>query len=135
MGATQECCRRPQDLPVAIIGGGAAGMRIAMMLDYLGISYEIFEASQRHGGRCYTYHFTREEESGLKHDYFDVGAMRFPQIPAMKSLFTLFEELNITAEGGAGGRLVPVITNAPGNIWMFNGLRQLFRMFVVRLLT
>lgn len=111
-------------LPVAIIGAGVAGMRAAMMLDHLGIPYEIFEASQRHGGRCYTYHFTRKEESGLKHDYFDVGAMRFPQIPAMKSLFTLFEELGITPEGGAEGRLVPFINNAPGNILMYNGERN-----------
>lgn len=115
-----ECLPAYELSPVAIIGAGVAGMRAAMMLDHLGMPYEIFEASQRHGGRCYTYRFTHEEDSSLKHDYFDVGAMRFPQIPAMRSLFALFEELGITPEGGPGGKLVPFIDSTPVNILMYN---------------
>jgi hypothetical protein len=59
---------------------------VAMMLDYLGIPYEIFEASNRCGGRCFTYRFTSEEDSGLKYDYFDASAMRFPNNRAMECL-------------------------------------------------
>ena len=113
--------RASTDLPIAIIGAGAAGLRVAMMLDYLEIPYEIFEASKRHGGRCYTHHFTTEEESGLKHDYFDVGAMRFPDNGAMMRTFELFRELDITPTGGKGGKLIPYLLSAPGNILMFNG--------------
>ena len=113
--------RASTDLPIAIIGAGVAGLRVAMMLDYLEIPYEIFEASKRHGGRCYTYHFTTEEESGLKHDYYDVGAMRFPDNGAMVRTFELFKELDITPAGGRGGKLIRYIMSAPGNILMFNG--------------
>lgn len=122
MNETNDGISAPRkNLPIAIIGAGVAGMRVAMMLDYLGLPYEIFEASGRHGGRCFTYHFTREQESGLKYDYFDVGAMRYPNNWAMKVVFDLFEELDITVEGGNGGKLLPFITNAPGNIRLFNG--------------
>ena len=53
-----------------------------MILDALnipGLTYEILEADKRVGGRVYTHKF-----SGDKHDYYDVGAMRFPDIPIMK---------------------------------------------------
>jgi hypothetical protein len=62
-----------ENLPVAIIGAGAAGLRVAMMLDYLGLPYEIFEASNRRGGRCFTYRFTREEDSGLKYRCYEIS--------------------------------------------------------------
>ena len=53
-----------------------------MILDKLnipGLSYEILEANNRFGGRVYTHKF-----SEAKHDYYDVGAMRFPKIPIME---------------------------------------------------
>ena len=53
-----------------------------MILDKLnipGLSYEILEGNTRFGGRVYTHRF-----SDKKHDYYDVGAMRFPDIPIMK---------------------------------------------------
>ncbi len=46
-------------LPVCIIGAGAAGLYAAIILDYLGIKYEILEASGRHGGRLYTHQFNK----------------------------------------------------------------------------
>ena len=52
-----------------------------MILDVLnipGLSYEILEADNRVGGRVYTHKF-----SDAPHDYYDVGAMRFPDIPIM----------------------------------------------------
>lgn len=53
-----------------------------MILDALnipGLSYEIIEADNRVGGRVYTHKF-----SEATHDYYDVGAMRFPRIPIME---------------------------------------------------
>ncbi|KDR66559.1 hypothetical protein GALMADRAFT_147787 [Galerina marginata CBS 339.88] len=113
-----------ESLPIAIVGAGVAGMRVAMMLDYLGLPYEIFEASSRHGGRCFTHYFTKEENSGLKYDYFDVGAMRYPNNQAMKGVYDLFKELDITVEGGKGGKLIQFITSAPGNVCLFNGMKR-----------
>jgi len=57
------------------------GLYIAMILDTFnipGLSYEVLEADDRVGGRVYTYRF-----SNAKHDCYDVGAMRFPDITIM----------------------------------------------------
>ena len=70
-----------------IIGAGAAGLFTAMTIDYLNkmvpdlnFSYEILEAADeaRFGGRLFTHKFSEK-----LHDYYDVGAMRFPEIPIM----------------------------------------------------
>lgn len=78
---------------VCIVGAGIAGLFIAMILDSLkisGLEYDILEASDRTGGRLYTHYF-----SDVSHDYYDVGAMRFPDIGIMKSSFKLFKQLNL----------------------------------------
>jgi len=82
---------------VAIIGAGAAGLFTAMILDYLNndetlkkkgfnVSYEIFEAAgkDRLGGRLFTYNFVPYSRNPAgPHDYYDVGAMRFPDNKVM----------------------------------------------------
>ena len=63
---------------VSIIGAGTAGLYIAMILDDLqvpGLKYDLLEASGRIGGRCYTHYFSK-----MTHDYYDIGAMRFPKV-------------------------------------------------------
>lgn len=61
--------QRHIDLPpwyrVAI---SVAGLRTAMLLQDMGIPYEIFEASERAGGRVFTYEFPAKDSQG-KHDY------------------------------------------------------------------
>lgn len=84
-------------LTFGIIGAGAAGLFMGMILDYLSekleheygkhaakISYEILEANgdERVGGRLYTHKFNPHSEPD--HQYYDVGAMRFPKNPVMK---------------------------------------------------
>lgn len=67
---------RPKNLKIGIIGAGMAGLYTAFILDKLsipGVSYEILEASDRPGGRCFTHKFSDEQW-----DYYDIGAMRFP---------------------------------------------------------
>ena len=46
-------------LPVCIIGVGVSGLYIAMMLDSLGIKYELMEGSGRTGGHLYTHNFPK----------------------------------------------------------------------------
>jgi hypothetical protein len=78
---------------VGIIGAGSAGLFTGMILDYLNkkfqndgfhVGYDILEAagSDRVGGRLFTHYFTGQPQG--KHDYYDVGAMRFPDNPIMQ---------------------------------------------------
>lgn len=56
-----------------------------MILDELNIpnlSYDILEGSDRIGGRVYTHYFSPLKER--PHDYYDVGAMRFPDVKIMQ---------------------------------------------------
>lgn len=79
---------------VGIVGAGAAGLFTALALDWINdtierykgagklkIEYEILEAASkdRFGGRLFTHHFSKD---GI-HDYYDVGAMRFPDNEVM----------------------------------------------------
>ena len=67
---------------ICIIGAGAAGLYTAMMLKHLGITnVDILEASNRVGGRCYTQPLAGDNNF---HNYYDVGAMRIPDIPWMQ---------------------------------------------------
>ena len=76
---------------VCIIGAGVAGLFTAMIFDYLNaefqinVKYEILESNgeDRLGGRLFTYYFKNLPDKG-DHDYYDVGAMRFPDISTMK---------------------------------------------------
>lgn len=114
--------KKPITDPVAIIGAGVAGLRIAMMLKHLGIPYVVFEASERYGGRVYTYYFKKQDGEPVSNQtYFDVGAMRFPDNAANVRTFELFEELGITKEGGVGGKLLPYHLSTDDNILLFNG--------------
>ncbi len=64
-------------------------MYTALILDDLGIPYKILEARDRVGGRLYTHTFPNQ--TGAPYNYFDVGAMRFPEIAAMRRVFQLFD--------------------------------------------
>ena len=68
---------------ICIVGAGACGLYLAIMLRYLGFSdFDISESSDRVGGRCYTHKFT--DDAHCPHNYYDIGAMRIPDIDAMK---------------------------------------------------
>jgi len=107
--------------PICIIGAGTAGLYAAMILESLGISYEILEANNRIGGRLYTYRFGDEKkvldakvgetaryDYTVSHYYFissrhlivfewpqDLGTMRFPSINFMDPVFKLFIKLGM----------------------------------------
>jgi NADPH-dependent 2,4-dienoyl-CoA reductase/sulfur reductase-like enzyme len=68
--------KTPDDVPlkVGIIGAGAAGLYAAMLLDSLGIDYDIHEGSDRIGGRIFTYRFDQEawdNSTPDEPDYYD----------------------------------------------------------------
>jgi len=79
---------------VGIIGAGVAGLFTAMLFDYLNVKYPglnvdytIFEAEEKRlGGRLYTYKFPKKSDQPDigPHDYYDVGAMRFPDVKTME---------------------------------------------------
>ncbi|KAA1477078.1 hypothetical protein DENSPDRAFT_828268 [Dentipellis sp. KUC8613] len=72
-----------------------------MILQDLGIEYEILEANDRIGGRIFTHRFNGEagrhapRNTPERYDYFDVGAMRFPDIPFMSRVFDLFKSIRV----------------------------------------
>lgn len=85
--------QNPNIVKFGVVGAGAAGLFLGMMLDYLNkelelrdkqlrFDYEILEAAgpDRVGGRLYTHNFSGQRDC---HDYYDVGAMRFPDNPVM----------------------------------------------------
>lgn len=95
---------------VCIVGAGVSGLYIAMILDSLEIpnlTYDILEANSRVGGRVYTHHF-----SDQRHDYYDIGAMRYPSIPIMDRTFELFKRLNVPT--------IPYILDNPKAPKLFN---------------
>jgi hypothetical protein len=104
--------RYPPWYKVAIIGAGVAGLRTAKLLQDMGIPYKIFEASDRPGGRIFTYEFKGEPKG--KHDYYDVGAMRFPDNEANEKTFALFREL------GLENKLVKYVFSREDSIYFFN---------------
>jgi hypothetical protein len=90
--ATIQAPTSSRELSVGIVGAGCAGLFTAMIFNHLReqlaeqnitfkVNCEIFEAAaeKRLGGRLYTYEFPPHGP----HDYYDVGAMRFPDIPIM----------------------------------------------------
>jgi len=70
-----------QPLKVGIIGAGISGFYSALLLQSVGIDYEILEGSDRAGGRIYTHYFNPKKWSKSKpgepdyYDYFVGSAM------------------------------------------------------------
>ncbi|KAJ4466003.1 L-amino acid oxidase [Lentinula aciculospora] len=106
-----------KDLPIAIIGAGAAGLYTAMILDSLGIKYEILEGSGRHGGRILTHTFTNELRD-TPYQYFECGAMRFPDIFLMRRTFNLARK----RLGMGEDKFVKMIMHIENAIKHFNGI-------------
>ncbi|KAL9567493.1 hypothetical protein ACKAV7_008443 [Fusarium commune] len=107
--------KAPGKLEIGIFGAGVAGLFSAMVFDWLNehpglkeeleIKYDILEAvaEDRLGGRLYTHQFS-EGDPVKTHDYYDVGAMRFPNNDIMKRTFQLFHFIGL--DKGRGG-LIP----------------------------
>ncbi|KAF9648704.1 hypothetical protein BDM02DRAFT_3260885 [Thelephora ganbajun] len=107
------------EFPVCIIGAGMAGLYTAMIFESLGIPYQIVDTNTREriGGRIFTYRFP----GGGTYDYFDVGAMRFPDTPFMKRTFDLVRNRGLSV------KLIPYIRNmvepSPNTFLFYNNAR------------
>ena len=103
---------------VAIIGAGVAGLRTAMLLQNQKppIPYKILEACDRVGGRLFTYQFPSKppENPQGKHDYYDIGGMRFPDNDANEKTFALFQEL------GLSSKMIKYVFSRDDNIRSYN---------------
>ncbi|KAF5589322.1 amino-acid oxidase [Fusarium pseudoanthophilum] len=132
---------KPRVIKIGVIGAGAAGLFTGLVLDYLNselkngsiplsFEYDIHEAAgpDRVGGRLFTYNFGGQRDT---HDYYDVGAMRFPDNPVMKRTFELFGRLGMektdqkTNPNAPDGSLIPyyMSPNEPNtNPWCYNDI-------------
>ncbi len=75
---------------VAVIGAGASGLIAAYQLLLAGARVDIYEATNRVGGRMYSVPIP---DKGFKTKQFELGCMRFP--PSSKTLFWLLKSFNI----------------------------------------
>ncbi|KVN29695.1 hypothetical protein WJ63_10345 [Burkholderia pyrrocinia] len=123
--------RNVGDIKVGIVGGGMAGLYAGLLLQALGIQFEIFEAAPTPGGRVRTHYF-----NDGSHQYAEMGAMRFPQNFMQSRLFNFWDYLNETSRQHPGARLIPRIpyvmhdaTPSPsaGNLLCYNGMRPVTR--------
>ena len=80
-GLVSEAVSEEPPLTVGIIGGGFAGMYAGLILQSLGIECEVFEASDRVGGRIDTWYSTQYDPNDVNKAalYGEVGGMRLPQ--------------------------------------------------------
>ncbi|KAL8899022.1 MAG: hypothetical protein Q9207_006403 [Kuettlingeria erythrocarpa] len=117
---------------VGIVGAGAAGLFTGLIFDHLkevyglDVKYEILESNdnKRLGGRLYTHYFNDPREH--PHDYYDVGAMRFPDTKVMSRVFALFTELQMQekelTKDNQAGDLVLYYLNSANTTELFNDI-------------
>ena len=107
---------------LCIVGAGMAGLYSALMLKHYNIKVEvkIFEANERIGGRVHTHKFSTEP-----HQYFEAGAMRFPEVHAQKPLLDLIKYLNQhTSEENQINLISYKHSDPSGNLVCVNGMKQ-----------
>ncbi|KAG8916609.1 hypothetical protein FRC01_002961 [Tulasnella sp. 417] len=108
--------------PVAILGAGVGGLYAAMILESLGIPFDILEATGRTGGRLFTYKFY----NGDSHDYYLCD--RYPDAdknPSMKRLFMLFNCRQLNPPNGPklADKLLDYKFNCNDAFRYYNGVR------------
>ncbi|KAM9957008.1 hypothetical protein ACTFIR_003745 [Dictyostelium discoideum] len=113
-----------KDLTVGIIGAGMAGLYAAMILQDLGLQYNILEANkERVGGRIYTYRFPQNQD---KYQTVELGAMRFPKIEIMDRLLNLDKPWSLFSKLEKAGHKIPTIPyhlTVDNNLVYYNGKR------------
>ncbi|PCE24727.1 flavin monoamine oxidase family protein [Burkholderia ubonensis] len=123
--------RSAGDVRIGIVGAGMAGLYAGLLLQALGIKFEIFEAAATPGGRVRTHYF----DSG-SHQYAEMGAMRFPQNFMQSRLFSFWDYLNETAGQTSGAKQIPRIPyvmhdatrlQGSGNLLCYNGMPPITR--------
>ncbi|KAG4417758.1 hypothetical protein IFR04_009127 [Cadophora malorum] len=131
-GNLTSCRNSTGPFKVGIVGAGAAGLYSAILLQSLGIDYEILELTERIGGRIYTYRFDETAWNNSKpgepdyYNYYDVGAMRFPGMPWMDRVIgtqntsiVSYVNSHVTEEADKI-RMIPYIFQANNTFRLFN---------------
>ena len=77
---------------VGIIGGGVAGLYAGLMLQSIGVEFELFEKSTRVGGRLKTWYSEDydENDTDKKGLYGEIGGMRLPQFSSRHVIGSAF---------------------------------------------
>ena len=117
---TYEGEEPPKQQSVGIIGAGISGLYSALLLQHYlpNVKVKIYEASERVGGRIFTYKFSEEP-----YQFSEAGAMRIPCLPCQGHVFRLIDYINqfITAPLD----LVDFIQSSPsGNRILVNGTKM-----------
>ncbi|TFY51012.1 hypothetical protein EVG20_g11211, partial [Dentipellis fragilis] len=110
---------RRKVLNIGIVGGGAAGLYAALLLQSMGHLVTIYEASGRIGGRIFTYHFSSQPDQ-----YFEAGAMRIPPAKFQQILLDLIEAMNDDDDlpKEMHVELIEYFLNSPGNKLLINNV-------------
>ncbi|KNG86321.1 putative flavin-containing amine oxidase [Aspergillus nomiae NRRL 13137] len=107
---------------VGVVGGGISGLYSALLLIQQGFQVTLFEATNRLGGRIYTYHFP---PSTLNDDpYFEAGAMRIPCTSIHRPVFNLTRHLNQHTSREMRIEFIPYIMTHENNIVFVRGKKR-----------
>ena len=115
LSASSGCSPSPIDVPVAIVGGGMAGLHAAYRLKRRGLLASVFEAAKRLGGRVFTDRDTFAKQSGqhceLGGELIDTGHLTMRDLATELGIELLDYHADDpslhTDSAFIGGRLVP----------------------------
>ncbi|KAJ5338908.1 flavin-containing amine oxidase [Penicillium brevicompactum] len=107
---------------IGVVGGGISGLYSALMLLREGNSVILLEATNRLGGRIYTYRFPPCELN--KDPYFEAGAMRIPCTLIHRPVFNLVRYLNHHNPSEMKIKWIPYVIAHENNMAFVRGKRR-----------
>ncbi|KAL4919796.1 putative flavin-containing amine oxidase [Aspergillus aurantiobrunneus] len=107
-------------MDIGIVGGGAAGLYAALLLQREGHHVTVYEAGSRVGGRIFTHHF-ESLESNNEPVYFEAGAMRIPRSALHSRVYHFIRYLNTHSRPEDKIELIPYILHHQNNVAYIRG--------------
>jgi len=130
----QKKSKLSRKIKVGIIGAGVSGLYAALMLESLGIDFEIHEANtEQLGGRAFTYYFNKNykkpaKKCGEYYDYVEMGPMRIPRKKTRlvgNESWSLINYLNARKSVQPKVKPIPFIYSNDNTLYYYNG-RKIF---------